>query len=89
MNFKDILNENLENMMNDLKGMKDPNSNVSNVESPQVEIKNQTNSSNVKIIFDKNKNEYQIIDMDGVVYATIKDKNKIPLVLDTLKSYAH
>jgi predicted ribosome quality control (RQC) complex YloA/Tae2 family protein len=91
MNFKNIIIENLDNMMNDLKNLKGSNvtTNASSINNQSLasNTTNKQSNLNIKVIFDKNKNEYQIVDMDGNVYASLKDKSKIPLIIDTLKSY--
>jgi hypothetical protein len=54
MNFKSIVKENLDNMMADLKSLKDPNQ--SNVNNPTTSNMNQA-PLNVKVVFDKNTNQ--------------------------------
>jgi len=97
MNFKNILNENLDNMMNAIKGMQD--SNLSN--NPVIKSQPKQNNNNpqnmspkaitpsLKVSFDSNTNQYTVTDGTGKVIASVNDKNNFAAVIDALTSHVN
>jgi hypothetical protein len=94
MNFKNILNENLENMMGDIKNMKLSNDPALNIQPDQSNnqpqnISPQNIKPSVKVFMDPKTNQYKITDGTGKTLATINNKNDFAVVIDALKSYVN
>jgi hypothetical protein len=94
MNFKNILNENLDGMMNDIKNMKLSTHDALSIQPKQANnqpqnISPQNIKPSVKIFMDPKTNQYKITDGTGKVLATINSKNDFAAIIDTLKSYAN
>jgi len=92
MNFKNILKENLENMMGDIKNMQLSNDPALSVQPKQSNNQPQNISPkainpSVKISMDPKTNQYKVTDGTGKILATINSKNDFAVVIDALKSY--
>ena len=94
MNFKTILNENLENMMSDIKNIK-----LSNNPAIQMNPKQNNNAPqnvspralepSIKVSLDPKTNQYNITDGTGKILATITDKNNFAAIIDALSSHVN
>ena len=94
MNFKTILNENLDNMMSDLKNMKlsnDPAIQMTpkqNNNAPQ-NVSPRASEPSIKVSLDPKTNRYNITDGTGKILATIADKNNFAAIIDALRSHVN
>jgi hypothetical protein len=92
MNFKNILNENLNDMMDSIRNMKLSNDPAINVQPKQSNNQPQNISPkainpSVKVFVDPKTNQYKITDGTGKILAVINNKNDFAVVIDALKSY--
>lgn len=94
MNFKNILSENLDNMMSDIKNMSLNDNKTLTMQPKQSNnqpqnIAPQNIKPTAKIFMDPKTNQYKITDGTGKVLATINNKNDFSIVIDTLKSHVN
>jgi hypothetical protein len=94
MNFKNILNENLDGMMDDIKNMKLSTHDALSIQPKQANnqpqnISPQNIKPSVKVFMDPKTNQYKITDGTGKTLATINNKNDFSVVIDALKSYVN